>query len=235
MLPGLSEEDARDLLLSVGTHHGKRRLSPSEVGELFHKAITAGASLQDCARFVNLAGPTMVTRFVRLLRLLPDVRDLVDWGQTGATLAFASAWELAELDQTDQEFAAREVMANQLKKEEVRQLVQLRERSGREISECLAEVLRMRPRVERLHVFIGAVNEELRQSIGRLRQSERDGLLKATLQEVYGPLPKTSGRLGTERFTILTDEHGAARLGRDKEYPFEAAINAALLTKAPKV
>ena len=236
MLPGLTHEEARDLVLSVGTHHGRRRLSPLEVAELFQKALTSGATLQECAHFVNLTGPAMISRFVRLLRLSAQIRHMVDWGQTGATMAFAAAWRLAELGEDEQEAVVREIIANEMTREEVRQLVQLKKRSRRRMEECVSEVLRMRPAVTKHHVFLGAVtDEDTRQGLAKLKQGERDEVLASALTETYGVLPKTSGRLGIERFTIVTDEEGAARLKLGGGPGFEVAINQSLATKVSKI
>jgi len=235
MLPGLTPEEARDLLLSVGTHHGKRRFSPVEVAQIFHKALAAGATLVSCARFVNLTGPTMVSRFLRLLKLVPEIHHLVDWGQTGATIAFASAWRLGELEQDEQKEATREVMANQMSKEEVRQIVQLRQRSRRRIVDCINEVLRMRPTLTRHHVFLGAITDDsLKRFLRCLNQSDRDDLLVGLIRSEYGIHGKTSARLGVERFTIVTDDDGAVRLKTGDTAGFETAINKALLARIPK-
>jgi len=87
-----------------------------------------------------------------------------------------------------------------------------------------------------MHVFLGAVTDgDTRQGLAKLKQSERDELLASALAETYDSLPKTSGRLGIERFTIVTDGQGAARLKRGQGPGFEVAINQSLSTKVSKV
>lgn len=229
MLPGLTPEEARDLTVSVGTHQRKRRLSPVEVAEQFQKAIRAGSSLVDCARFVNLTGPSMVSRFLRLLKLSPAIRHNVDWGQSGATLSFATAWRLAELGEDEQKLSAAQILSNGLRNPEVAQALQLKERSHRPLLECITEVIRMRPSITRKHVFLGAVTQDsIKSYLARLKQNERDELLSGVLRELYGPLARTSARLGPDRFTIVTDELGADRLKQSTLPSFEIAINGAL-------
>jgi len=233
MLPGLAPEEARDLTLSVGTHHGKRRLSPVEVGLLFRKAIAAGASPTQCAHFVHLTGPSMVSRFLRLLRLSPEIQHTVDWRQAGATIAFAAAWRLADLGVGEQTEAASQIMSLGLSTSEVSQILQIKKRSHRPLSECIAEVVGMRPSITRRHLFLGSVTDEAaRTYLSGLKQGERDRLLESMISEIYGPLAKTSARLGADRFTITTDEEGASKL---KNFPssFEVAINSRL-SKLPK-
>jgi len=235
MLLGLNTQEARDLVLSVGTHHGKRRLSPVEVAHLFEKALFSGATLRDCADFVGLTGTTMVSRFLRLLKLNPAIQHIVDWGQTNTTLSFDSASKVAQLNESDHESVVEEIIANRMNKNEVRELVQLRERSKRPISDCVAEVLRMRPVIERQYVFLGAVTDRrLEEALSGLQQRERDELLGATLRAIYGPIERISGRLGTKRFLIVTDSKGAECLRRDGPDAFEAALNSGLAARILK-
>ncbi|MBN2564054.1 MAG: hypothetical protein JXQ75_24330 [Phycisphaerae bacterium] len=159
----------------------------------------------------------------------------MDWGQTGSTLAFASAWRLGNLNEDEQETVAREAIANQMGKEEVRQVIQLRKRSKRGVEKCIAEVLRMRSVVDRRHVFLGAITDEkVRRSLAKLKQNDRDGLIAASMESSYGPMLNTSGRLGIERFTIVTDQNGAARLRGPGGSDFEVVINRQLAARVVK-
>jgi hypothetical protein len=230
MLPGLTADEGRDLLLSVGTHHGKRRLSPAEVCERFAKALAAGATVQQCARFVGLSGPTMVSRFLRLSNLDPTIRHLVDWGDRGSALSFASAWQVAELPADVQESVAEAVITNGMTKDEVRELVQLVRRSRRSALDCVAEVLRMRKTVVRRHVIMGAIlDHEMQAYLSGLIQLQRDELLARAIHRLYGEGVGIAGRLGTERFTLLaTDETAPLVLKRPGGEGFESEINAVL-------
>ena len=84
----LSPQELQGLLLSVGTHRGKRLLSPVEVANLFAKVTSEGGRLGDCARAAQLEGTTMVGRFLRLLKLPESVRHLVDWGSNPGAIGF---------------------------------------------------------------------------------------------------------------------------------------------------
>ncbi len=232
MLPGLTPEEARDLIMSVGTHHGIRRLSPIEVAGLFEKAITAGASLRTCACAVGFKGTTMVSKFLRLLRLRSDLHHLIGWGQSGASISFTAASEIARLNEDEQEEAFAAAISNQMTKMEVLHMIQLRLRSHRGVSICATDIVRMRPRVTKVHVFLGAVTDAgTRRGLATLKQGERDAILASVLAEIYGSLPKVSGRLGVERFTIVANEESAARLKEARGPDFEVAINRALSTK----
>src|SRR5579872_4629021 len=121
---GLSEKELQDLILSVGRGAtSRRRLSPVEVAQLFHKALKAGVSLSEIATTVRLT-TTMVSRFTNLLKL--DRSIIHDVGFRGdGSIVFSSAFEIAKLSSQDQEVLANAALENNLTKEEVKQIVQL--------------------------------------------------------------------------------------------------------------
>jgi hypothetical protein len=225
---GLSPEEQKLLLLSVGSHRTNRPYSPVEVAQRFQKAIAAGTSLKECSEAVHFDGTSMVSRFLRLLRLRPEIQHLADWGQTGSTIAFTAASELARALPEDQQVASQAVLQHGLSSSEVKQLVQMRERSGKPMAECVDDLLRLRPHIEKRYVFVGAViSERLRRHLSNLTQAQRDGLLRAALPKRYPGLRGFASRMGTERFTIVGPEALAQTLNADDE-GFETAINAGL-------
>ncbi len=225
---GLSPEEHKLLILSVGTHRGERPYSPFEVAQHFQQAIDAGASLNDCAEAVSFDGTSMVSRFLRLLNLRPEIQPLADWGQTGSTIAFTAASELARVGSEDQQVASQAVLQHRLSSSEAKQLVQMRLRSGKPMAECVDDLLRLRPRIEKRYVFVGAVmSERLRRQLANLTQAQRDGLLRAALPRQYPGLGDFAVRMGTERFTIVGPAALAQSLKAGDE-DFETAINAAL-------
>jgi hypothetical protein len=209
-LSALTPEERQQLVASVGTHRSERHLSPTEVALLFQKAVRTGDSLADCAKAVSLESTSQISRFLSLLKLPADVLHLVDWGTTENSLSFSSAFELSRLEQTeDKQRAVQAVLEHHLSSSEVRQLVQARMRSGKSMDECIQVVLRMRPQIEVRHVFIGAVLEEgVRQKLNQIVQRKRDELLQSVLAKVM-PAIQVSGRLGSDRFTLV----GGADLG----------------------
>lgn len=228
MLVGLSADEYKKLLLSVGTHRGKRPLSPVEAAALLRKATSAGASLSECAKAVQLEGPTWVSRFLKLLDLPQDVQHLIDWGRGAGTIAFTSASEVSRLDDpVDQRRAIQVGLEHNLSSAEMRQLVQLRKRSRKPMDECVAGVLKMRPQIEIRHVFIGAVTgDPLRARLRGLSQYERDQLLEAACRKKLAGL-RLSGRLGVERFTLVGGKDFGGLLAAKKEV-LEQEIHEAL-------
>lgn len=227
MAHGLSPEEEKELILSVGTHRAGRRLTPLEVARLFQRMTAHGATLKDCAELVQFEGTTMVSRFLRLLELEPDIQHLVDWGQSGSTIAFTAATELSRLDRQEQRQAVREILENGLKSQEVKQLVQLRRRSGKSLDVCVEEIVRLRPQIERRHVILGAVTDpQLKSSLEGVLQSERDRYLQEVIRSVFSLRSGFACRLGVDRFTITADEVTGDKILAHEE--FEQELNSGL-------
>jgi len=228
---GLSPEQYKGLILSVGSHREERSLSPVEVATTFCRMRENGASLRDCAAAVHLDGTAMVSRFIRLLELHPNVRHLVDWGQTGATVAFTAASELARLPEQEHELAFTAALENQLSSTEVKQLVQARLRSGRDIGECVLSVLRLRPKVERRFLFIGLVTSEaVRQHLASISQRQRDLLMREAVRKLV-PETQLAARLGPDAFTVSSMED-LSQLSQGEDGDFEARVNDLIAEKA---
>ena len=200
--------------MSVG--YGRRQrgrpLSPMEVGQLLRRALEQGASRSECAEKVGLDA-TGVGRFLRLSELPSDVQDWVDWGSGEDFIGFSCAAELVRLqDSDDQRIVGDAILSQRLSSKEVRQVSQLRRRSGRPTQQCVEEIVGMRPVVEKRYVFMGAVvDENTVATLGELAQSKRDALLSAGIA-VIG-LEGASGRLGARTFTLV----GGEEFGRSME------------------
>lgn len=226
----LSQVERQRLLLSVGTHHPQRPLSPIEVATLFAKVIAAGGSLSDCARAASLEGTTWVSRFLRLLKLPEGVWHLVGWGNVSGTIGFSSGAEVARLENAAEEEAlVFGVLRNRLNGSDVRQVVQLRKRSKRPLQDCLNEVVGMRPRVEKRYVYVGAVtNAALKDSLAAMTQQQRDQLLGTAVGAVMDVKGLALTRLGTDRFTLVGSADFGEAMNRQKD-SLEQEINDALV------
>ncbi len=207
MISGLSSLELGRLRMSVGYGANKkgRLLSPIEVASLLHNARHEGASLSDCATAIHL-NETGASRFLRILNLPQDIQHLIDWGTPQNGIGFSTAVELARLqDVDDQRAVADSILSIGLTSKEVRQVAQLRIRSGRSIGACVKEVLGMRPTIERRYVFIGSVLEQgIADALTELTQAERDSILESGIERLH--LQGASGRLGKRLFTLVGDE-----------------------------
>lgn len=226
MLAGLSALELGRLRMSVGygTHKKGRPLSPIEVGLILRSARDEGISLRDCANAIGLDGTGHIGRFLRILDLPDDLQHLVNWGSGKDAIGFSSAVELVKLrDADDQRTLAGSILSDGLNSKEVRQIGQLRTRSGRAIEACIKEILGMRPTIERRYVFIGSITDQnVEDALIKLTQAERDSILESGIKLLN--LRGASGRLGKRFFTLVGDEHFDASMKSIGKESIEARL-----------
>ena len=203
---GLSPETSKKLLLSVGTHRSERLLTPLEAAEAIRLALNNGATQKELASRLQFDGPTMISRFVKLLSLAPSVQPLVGWGSDASTISFSSAYEISRLPEQEQQAAAEAVLANQLGLSEVKQLLQIRQRSGKAIDEAVQAVVAQRPTVEQRHVIVGSITmDDVRKKVNGISQEERNSLLRKALLR-RPELDVRGAKLGLDTFTLVGDK-----------------------------
>ena len=202
---GLTALELGRLRMSVGygTHKKERPLSPIEVGLLLHQAKEAGMSLKDCAKKINLDGTGHIGRFLRILDLPQEFQHLIGWGTSKDAIGFSCAFELVRISNADdQRIVAGSILTGSLQSKEVRQVAQLRNRSGRSMQECLKEVLGMRTTIERRYVFMGSIaNQDIENKLAELTQAQRDLVIKIAIDELN--IQEATGRLGQRIFTLF--------------------------------
>jgi len=211
MLADLSALELGRLRISVGygSHKKGRLLSPVEVAELIRRVCDAGISREVCAKAINL-DKSSIGRFLRILDLPVDLQHLVTWGANKDSIGFSSATQLARFKNAeDQRSVARSILVDGLNSKEIQQVAQLQSRSGKEIDDCLKEVLGMRPVIEKRHLFIGTIDDQdVKDVLSSLTQLQRDIILQSGIKELN--LTEVSARLGKHLFTLVgSDNFGA--------------------------
>lgn len=232
-IKGLERAELRDLILSVGTHRRERRLTPAEVGARIAASLNAGTSADDLAEALTL-DKTMLKRFTRLLTLPPEIQEAVDWGTARSGVSMTAAWNMARLDGSDdQREVARAVVEAGLSAQEVRQVVETRERSKQPIEKCIEAALKLRPVVTRRFLFVGAVRlAGLRSALQHKTQEERDSLLREVISRHHAGAPDWRGRLGARTFSLAGDAFFAA-WAKNLPGDFEAEVNRCLEESVP--
>ena len=205
-MKGLSAENQRDLILTVGTHKQERPLSPIEVAKLLDTAIKSGTKVEEISGEI-LLDSTMMHRFLRLLKLSTEISYLVGWGGK-SRISFSTASEIARLiTSEEQEIVARATLEHELSKREVIQIIENRSKFSKPINECIEEILKMRPRIVRRYLFIGAIKSpELQNKLRKMSQKERDILFDNVVTLNIPDLTSWDGSLGTTRFTLIGNE-----------------------------
>ena len=227
-MQGLTEQERRDLILSVGTHRRDRRLSPLEVAVLVERLRSSGMTRKQCADALGL-GASQVGVFLGLLDLAEDVQHLADWrGTRNATIPFSTLAELARLNKRDQIIATHRVLKYGLTWKEVVQVVQIANRSDKNIEQCVEDVIKLRPTTTIHHVFVGAITRlNLSAVLEAIPQADRDKRLERVLRSIIGPGLEFKSRLGARDFTILTDQDLCGLLGVEPD-EFEELVNSSL-------
>ena len=208
-MKGLLSHEISWLILSVGTHKSKRPLLPVEVAEYMQKALEAGEKRTDIAEKLHLEDSSIIGHFIRLLSLPTQVQQIIGWGSDPATISFTAAAGIARLESTqEQSILAKAALENQFNKSEILQVIQIRQRSGNAIANCIKAVLDQRPIVERRYVIIGELtSESLKDRIKNLSQLERNNLLNSALRHRGSDLTYLGSKLGDEYFVLVGDEH----------------------------
>ena len=202
MLAALTPEEQQDLIMSVGVHKKSRRLSPCQVSRLLRKASTQ-QSLQDVALDVDLRDDTVLRKFMSLERLPPEIQALVSWGTQPGSISFSVAAEIARVDSIVEigQLAAAAV-EHRLSKEETRSVIQRQRRAGISLDQALGEILKLRPIVERQHIFLGFLSEDVDEELARRS-------IRRNLASLVGAQNVLAVKCRSQKFSIVLTSEGA--------------------------
>lgn len=222
---GISVSEHQSLLRSVGTHRKERPLSPLEVAELIGRTVAAGSTRAQCASALGIS-VSQVSSFLNLLDLDKSIQHLADWrGSKAASVAFSTMAELRRLESTEQVSVTKAALRYGLTWKEIIQIVQISSRSGHPISDCVRQVLDLRPQVITRHLFVGAVTiKGLQGRLDQFSQNDRDKLLTKALRQLTGVSYQANLRMGISEFTILSD-HDLPKLLGMQPNELESFIN----------
>lgn len=229
MLPGITQQLFRKAVFSVGSVRGAERpLSPIEVSSVFHAAIKAGATRKEISQAFTL-DPSMVARFLRLKDLSTETHHLVDWGTSKeSAIGFSTASELCRAPRAIQSELAAAILRHGATKDETISVIQLHQRSGESLNDCISRVLARRPTVKVFQLIMGAIaSAPLHKTLAALSQMERDKALLAVLASLYPKMNSFTAKLGDRQFTVVGEKSVTDNIANDKA--FESNINVRLV------
>jgi hypothetical protein len=207
---GLPANDWRDLLLSVNVHRSQRRLSPTRVAELLDAALRQ-TDLEQLSKALNFSDKTTLER-IRSLRSLPaDLGILVDWGSRKGVLSMSTAAQLVRLKTPERVRAGfKAAVENDMTKEEARQVIQILERSGKPLPDCISTALATRPKIIRSELIIGSlVSDAAKKRVEELGEVNATRKLRMGLARNFPEIIAQSFRIANGRFSLLlSEEHG---------------------------
>jgi hypothetical protein len=200
---GISPDETRDLIVSVGTHKASRRLTPVQVAKKINKSIEAGESIESVSDTISLS-KSVIRSFLSLLRLPEKVQLIVGWGTDPTTVAFSSAIEITRLESDSEKISlAMAILENSLNLKDVTQAVQIHKRSNKTMEETIEAVLNQRPTIEKRHLIIGEITSPLVLGIfSHLDEVEKNDLLSRSLQR-FGPGRPTYGSKVQDKFFVV--------------------------------
>lgn len=207
-MKGLLPNEKHQLILSVGIHKSERLLSPIEVAEFMQRALDAGEKRTDIADILHLEDPSIIGRFICLLSLPLQVRQLIGWGSDPATVSFTAAAAISRLDSIREQIKlAKAALENQFNQSEIIQIVQIRCRSGKSLKNCIKTVLDQRPIIVRRHVIIGELrSDRLKEKLRQISELERNTLLKSILKRSVPNIPPLGTKLSDRYFLLVGDD-----------------------------
>lgn len=205
---GISPFELRQLILSVGTGKSVRPLAPMAVARLIQRALDAGETRADIAERLHLVATTMIGRFTQLLSLPTEIQQMIGWRGESATIPVESAVQIARLKSTeDQITLSKALLESRLNRSDIRQVIQISQRSSNSIEKCIKAVLDQRPVIEKRHVIIGELQSaKLQEFLRQTSQLDRNNLLISALKKHLPNLSHLECKLGDSYFVLVGDE-----------------------------
>ena len=206
---GLAEEEWKDLVLSVNVHRKNRRLSPVQVATYISTALES-TDLKTLASDLGFGDTTTIKRILRLKDMPDDLAAVVDWGTRKGSISMSVATELMRLHRDFLFKAVGAAVSHSMSKEEVRQLVQIQARSEQSVDDCIEQVLKRRPRIERSELIIGSLltgdAQDLSNKLGNEELAKR---LRRSLAKRFPEVICQAVRVNGKRFSLLFAEKAA--------------------------
>ena len=163
MLKGLTEEEYALLVLSVGTHRGKRHLTPIGVAKLLDKASNNN-EMKDIVTSLELSSG-MIKKFLSLLLLPIEIQKLISFGSNRGCISFTSAFEISKIKNQEERFdLTKSALENNLNKSEVQAIVQRVNRSELSVNEALGEIMKLRPEIEHSYLFVAEIPKSIEEN-----------------------------------------------------------------------
>lgn len=178
------------------------------------------------AKALRFSGPSMIPRFLSLLKIPDEFQGLIGWGAEKGELThltFSIAITIASLSTLQQRELLTEIFKNELTKHETMMAVQALKRDpSRTVSDAVAVALTTRP-VRTVHeILIGSFPPESEMAKDRIPTGRKEAILTAVLTPILNGEP-LAARVSEKHFVLSTSPRGkkllnehSFRLGGDE-------------------
>ena len=209
----LTPDEWRDLKLSVGTHRSKRRLNPIEVAKLIERLLNKDILYEKISEEILLS-VDMIKRFENLLELPEKYHSYISFGRKNNCIPFSTAAYIADLEsETERNQLFNEIFSRKLTKNEVQQIIELKNRSNMNILNCVKEIIKDRPIIEERNMFIGRIYEEdIKSFIKDPNWNKINKIFLPFLKNLFPNVLFYSGNVSKDRFIIVTDVFGQKQI-----------------------
>ena len=209
--PGLTADETADILLSTGNIPSDLKpLKPMEVAYLIEKMIDAGVLKSKLHEYLNVEKSHVNNYYNRMMKLIPEVQNLVDWGASNkAKLGWSSVWHYSRFGVNGQKILYKQHLKYGLIRDEVREAAQLFQRDFGTVQDCINEIISRRPKKTIYNVFAGKISNENSNSLYSMKQHKLDEILRECLIENYEVMNQQdiNVSLSAKSYTIVFSEN----------------------------
>ena len=232
-IKGLTEEEALYLCATLGSQKKTRFLSPAKAAFLLKTSLDAGEEKIDLKSKVGVS-VDMINKILRLSSIMDEnIISSISWQSPDTNqISMSSASELARLrSNNDQQKVFKSILEYQFTSKEVKELVTLYDRSGKNIEECINQIKKAKPKTIHSHLIIGKLTSSaLTDKLSSIPALKRNRILRDVLNTEI-PLIKYKGaKLKKTQFIIVGNQETESKI-RSLGDDFEDIITQYLINK----
>jgi hypothetical protein len=177
------KKEAR-IIASVGTHKKKRPESILEIAKSMEADLPNYAKAE-LARKYDFKGPTMVDRFLGVLKLPPDIQRRVAWG---GPLGLDKAYRISKLSSDDEKRRlVEEIFKTPMSTMEVRHVLELKRKNPElTIDELVKLVRSYRPVINEIQVLVVELDEDTKRALNLTPENtkEVEGIVRSRVASI---------------------------------------------------
>jgi hypothetical protein len=231
---GLTEEEDLYLRVTLGRQKKHRFFTPFETANLLKRALKSSENKSSISQKVGVS-VDMINKILRLNSIKSQrIIDSIVWQIAGENeISMSAASELARLKKQHEQLRVYEgILAYSFTSKEIKELVTLYSRSGKNIEECIEQIKEAKPKTIHTNVIIGKIaDKNLSRKLSKISSIERNKLLRGVLDN--NSISYKGVKLEGERFVIVGHENTLNQIMSLSD-DFEATISNLIKEKVYK-